>query len=94
MDNVQSIWTFRIGSKDVQHLVHELQVQQIELEMQNEELRRTQSELEDSLNRYSSILFKSNGKPCINKKLWISHRSPEHGLQNITLHNTESYHGL
>ncbi|HZK62149.1 MAG TPA: PAS domain S-box protein [Anaerovoracaceae bacterium] len=40
---------------DVQSLVHELQVHQIELEMQNEELRRAQSELEDALNRYSDL---------------------------------------
>ena len=41
--------------KDVQQLVYELQVHQIELEMQNEELRRAQVELEAARERYADL---------------------------------------
>ncbi|HWQ20462.1 MAG TPA: hypothetical protein VN455_11835 [Methanotrichaceae archaeon] len=41
--------------KDSQSLVHELQVHQIELEMQNEELKRSRLEAEDAMTRYSDL---------------------------------------
>jgi len=40
---------------DLQRLVHELQVHQIELEMQNEELRQSRAEVEAGLERYTEL---------------------------------------
>jgi two-component system, NtrC family, response regulator AtoC len=47
--------TSALSAADLKTLVHELQVHQIELEMQNEELRRIQHELEESHSRYSEL---------------------------------------
>ena len=41
--------------EDLQRLVHELQVHQIELEMQNEELHRSRAEVEAWLERYTEL---------------------------------------
>ena len=41
--------------EDINRLVHELEVHQIELEMQNEELRQAQLDLESALDKYSDL---------------------------------------
>lgn len=43
------------SSAETQRLLHELQVHQIELELQNEELRRSRSEMESALTRYTDL---------------------------------------
>ena len=45
----------KMAIHDVQALVSELQVHQIELEMQNEELRHTQLDLASAVERYSDL---------------------------------------
>jgi len=44
-----------LSNEEVHNLIHELQVHQIELEMQNDELRRFQNEIEESRNKYSHL---------------------------------------
>ena len=42
-------------NKEIETLIHELRVHQIELEMQNDELQRSQKELEESRNKYFNL---------------------------------------
>jgi len=57
-DEAAARWSADCGTvslEDAQRLLHELRVHQIELEMQNEELRRTQLDLDTSRARYFDL---------------------------------------
>jgi len=53
--NLQAEQIADLSSDEVTHIVHELHTHQIELEMQNEELRRAQEELVESRDDYADL---------------------------------------
>ena len=58
-----------IPKQNVLELIHELEVHQVELQLQNDELRRTQSEVEDSRARYVNLFdFAPVGYLTIDRK--------------------------
>jgi PAS domain S-box-containing protein len=58
-----------MSTTDMQRTIHELRVHQIELQMQNDELRRIQQELEAAKDRYSNLYdFSPVGYLTVNEK--------------------------
>ena len=65
----ESVPIEKLSEAEVRKLAHELQVHKIELDMQNEELKRSQQELEDSRDRYARLYdFAPAGYFTINDK--------------------------
>ena len=61
-----------LSREEVQALVHELQVHQVELEMQNDEIRRTQAELEAALVKCTDLYdFAPTAYLTLDKHGWI-----------------------
>jgi len=59
-----------LSPEETRQMLHELHVHQIEMEMQNEELRRAQGELEASRVRYFDLSKKSEGEEiCIEARI-------------------------
>lgn len=62
-----------IDAQAVPKLVHELQIHQIELELQNEELRRIQYELEETVRKYNHLYdFAPIGYVTLDRRLAIT----------------------
>jgi two-component system, cell cycle sensor histidine kinase and response regulator CckA len=58
-----------VTTEDAGEIIHELRVHQVELEMQNEELRNAQAQIEESCSRYSDLYdFAPIGYLTLNEK--------------------------
>jgi PAS domain S-box-containing protein len=82
-------WTAEI---EINRLVHELQVHQIELEIQNDELRKAQSAAEDSRDMYSS-LFELSPLAIISLDSDFRIKQANFAAMSLLNNNEEGLHG-
>ncbi len=88
-ETVQKQYDYKLNqSQDVDELFHELKVHQVELEMQNEELRLAQTKLEDSQRKYFDLYnFAPDGYFTLDKEGIIL----EVNLKGASLLGTERF---
>jgi len=87
----------KISDADIRELVYELHVHQIELEMQNEELRKAQIQIEESRQKYSNLYdFAPIGYLTLDEKGLIQEANltaaDQLGIERGLLINTLFYH--
>ncbi|MCP5159220.1 MAG: response regulator [Gammaproteobacteria bacterium] len=78
-----------LSVEDARRLVHELQVHQIELEIQNEELRRIMADLEQSRNQFSLLFHRAPVGYLVLDEVGLIHEVNETFCRMVSQHRNQ-----